>query len=339
LGTVGVGQQPQGVGINSAARRVYVANRGSDTLSVVDSASYAVVATVAVGDSPNGVAYNPANDRIYVANGGDNSVTVLRAGDHGLVKTIPVGSSPHGVAVNGVTNRVYVVNSGSNTVSIIDGTTNAVARTVAVGPKPQRAAIDPILNKAFVSLYGTDQVAVIDGAGNVTQVSTFSSGGYGIAVDAIRHLVYVATIDSFRIAVVDGLAESFLGWAEVRRASDTVPVPLRLIEVNPLIGTSGHIFVTTAGGDGGWNRFLLLPKGWTEGFARPVALNLNEPRGGLAFEPTTMRVFATSHSDGLLAVYLDGEPSCPANFSTWRNYQLNVCVAGPEGTCSRMIRR
>jgi hypothetical protein len=121
--------------------------------------------------------------------------------------------------------------------------------------------VNPLTNKAYVSLHGEDKVAVIDGAGNASQVSVYSSGPYGIAVDALRNYVYVATIGDFRVAVVDGSTDTFLGWAEIRRLPNGEPVPLRMIAVNPLIGVSGHIFLTTAGQDGGWNRFLLLPKG------------------------------------------------------------------------------
>jgi YVTN family beta-propeller protein len=335
LTTAGVGQAPRGVAVNSAAHRLYVANHDQDTLSVIDSSTYALLASPAVGDGPNGVAYNPANNEIYVANGNGNSVTVLRASDYGLVKTIGVGLQPNGLAVNEGTNRVYVANHDGGTVSVIDGATNSVIQTVAVGPEPAMVAVNSTTNKAYVSLHGIGKVAVINGAGTAAQIDIFSAGPYGIAVDTVRNLVYVATIDTFRIAVVDGLTGSFLGWAEIRRLPGEQPVPLRMIAVNPLIATSGHIYVTTAGADGGWDRVLLLPKGWPELFARAYALDLNEPQEGIAFEPATLRVFVTSRSDDLVAVYQDGDPSCPSNFSLTAEYRIVICMANPDGTCQQ----
>ena len=46
--------------------RVYVANFGSGTVSVIATATNAVEATVAVGDDPVGVAVTPDGARVYV---------------------------------------------------------------------------------------------------------------------------------------------------------------------------------------------------------------------------------------------------------------------------------
>jgi YVTN family beta-propeller protein len=338
--SVGVGQAPRGVAINGDYHRLYVTNHGDDTLSVINAATYNPHPSVDVGDGPSGVAYDPTNRMIYVANGIGNTVTVLRASNYELMGTIPVGAQPKGIAVNPVTNRVYVANYGSGTVSVIDGATHTVSQTIAVGTQPSMVAVNPVTNKAYVSLHGEGSVAVIDSAGVATHIDIYdSSGSYGITVDTVHNLIYVATIDTARIVAIDGHTDTFLGWAEIKRMPGGEPVPLRTIAVNPLIGTSGHIFATTTGEDGGWNQFLLLPKGWPEYYARPHALSLNEPRDGIAFEPTTLRVYVTSRSDDLLAAYLDGEPTCPANFAMHDRYQITVCVANGEGICKKTLYR
>src|ERR1700683_1567577 len=73
---------------------VYVANEGTDTVSVINPATNTVTATIAVGTSPEGVAISPAGPE---------------AGD------------------------VYVVNEGTDTVSVINPATNTVTATIAVG--------------------------------------------------------------------------------------------------------------------------------------------------------------------------------------------------------------
>jgi len=329
-------QRPHGVAFNAAAKRLYVANHGSNTLTVINSQTYAVVANVAGGDGPNGVAYNSKNKLIYVAASNTNRVRVMRASDYGLVKTIAVGKQPNGIAVNETTNRIYVANYGSGSVSIINGATNTVLKTVAVGAEPAQIVVDSVANKAYVSLHGAGRIAVISGTGTVTSVDIYSAGPYGIALDRQRNLVYVATIDTFRIAVVNGANNQFLGWAEIRRLPGGEPVPLRMIAVNPAVGTSGHVFVTTAAADGGWNQVLTLSKGWPEYFARAYALSLNQPREGIAFDPAGKRVFVTSQQDNRLAVYQDGEPICPNNFDL-SGFQITVCVANADGTCQRML--
>jgi YVTN family beta-propeller protein len=338
LASVTVQQKPHGVAVNPAAKRLYVTNHDSDTLSVINSQTYTLVTTVSGGDGPNGVAYNPTNNLIYIAVRNTNRVRVLRASDYTLVKTIGVGSQPNGIAVNATTNRIYVANYGSGTVSVINGATNTVLQTLNVGSEPAQIAINPATNKAYVSLHGAGRIAVISGSGAVTSVDIYSAGPYGIAVDTQRNLVYVATIDTFRIAAVDGATNQFLGWAEFRKMPGGEPVPLRMLAVNPAIGSSGHLFATTAAVDGGWNKFLTIPKGWPEYFARPYALNLNQPREGIAFEASTCRVFATSRSDNKVVAYLDGDPVCPTNL-TAADYQVTVCVADGEGGCKQILTR
>ena len=336
--TIDVGDAPHGAAVNSGADRLYVANHADDTLTVINAATFSPVLTVGVGDGPNGVAYNPANDTVYVANRNDDSVSVLRTSDYSLTKTIDVGSQPNGVAVNEVTNRIYVANYGDGTVSVIDGASNTVSDTLAVGSEPSMIAVNTDTNKAYVTLHGEAKVAVIDGAGNASSIDLHSAGPYGIAVDVLRNYVYVATIDSYRIVALNGSDDSYLGWAEIRRLSDGAPAPLRQIGVNPSLA-SGHIFATTASGDGGWDKFLLLPKGWDDRFARAHALHLNEPREGLVFEPGSNRVYATSWGDDLVAVFLDGEPVCPQNFVQSAGYEVTVCVADAGGNCTETYTR
>jgi YVTN family beta-propeller protein len=46
LGTLGVGARPLGVAVNPETNRIYVANSGDDTVSVIDGATDTVIATV-----------------------------------------------------------------------------------------------------------------------------------------------------------------------------------------------------------------------------------------------------------------------------------------------------
>ena len=48
--------------------KVYVANLGSNTVSVIDTATNTVTDTVNVGSYPRGVAVNPDGKKVYVTN-------------------------------------------------------------------------------------------------------------------------------------------------------------------------------------------------------------------------------------------------------------------------------
>ena len=77
VATVGVGGSPLGVGVNPSTNRIYVANGGDSTVSVIDGSTNAVVVIAPVGPNPDAVAVNRTTNRIYVANGGNNTVSVI----------------------------------------------------------------------------------------------------------------------------------------------------------------------------------------------------------------------------------------------------------------------
>src|SRR5207247_1285042 len=68
--TIPVGSGPNGVAVNPLTNRIYIANNGDSTVSVIDGSANAVIATIPVGSNPVGVGVNPLTDRVYVADNG-----------------------------------------------------------------------------------------------------------------------------------------------------------------------------------------------------------------------------------------------------------------------------
>ena len=65
--TVAVGTFPCAVAVNPNTNQIYVANFGSNNVTVIDGATNNTT-TVAVGTDPSAVAVNPNTNQIYVAN-------------------------------------------------------------------------------------------------------------------------------------------------------------------------------------------------------------------------------------------------------------------------------
>jgi len=74
--TIPVGSAPAGIAVDWKTNRIYVANRGDGTVSVINGQTNAVVATIPVGLRPGGVTVNWRINRAYVANAG-GTVSVL----------------------------------------------------------------------------------------------------------------------------------------------------------------------------------------------------------------------------------------------------------------------
>ncbi len=197
--TVPVGSGPFGVGYNSASGYVYVANEGSNDVSVINGTT--VVATVPVGYEPGGVAYDSENGYVYVANSHwfSDSVSVINGTT--VVATVPVGTNPWDVAYDSGNGYVYVANTGSNDVSVINGTT--VVATVPVGSGPIGVGYNSGNGYVYVANQGSNNVSVIDGT---TVVGTVPVGTnpLGVGYNSGNGYVYVADFYSNDVSVING---------------------------------------------------------------------------------------------------------------------------------------
>ncbi|MDP4689303.1 MAG: hypothetical protein NWS32_00955, partial [Candidatus Nanopelagicales bacterium] len=113
--TIGVGSNPIGVAVDDVDDTVYVTNRGSDNVSVINGRLGVLTDdTITVGDGPQGVAVDQGDDTVYVTNYFSGTVSVIN-GRLGVRTddTITVGFNPSGVAVNEGDDTVYVTNFNS----------------------------------------------------------------------------------------------------------------------------------------------------------------------------------------------------------------------------------
>jgi YVTN family beta-propeller protein len=167
IATVFVGVAPNGLAVTPSGDAVYVANSGSNTVSVISSPTNSVVATIAVGNKPMFVAISPDGTTAFVSNSQDNTVSVISTASHTVTQTVPVGPAPLGLAVKPDGSQLWVCNAGAGnkdgTVSIIDVATLATTNTISipVGQRPLQVVFSPdglkahVLNQGDLSNTGT----------------------------------------------------------------------------------------------------------------------------------------------------------------------------------------
>ena len=126
--------------VQSLAQNAYITNGGSNTVSVVATASNTVTATITDPNfsGPIGVAVAPDGSRVYVANYGSgkgDTVSVIATASNTVTATITVGGLPVGVAVTPDGSHVYVTNE-DGTVSVIATASNTVIATIPSAASP-----------------------------------------------------------------------------------------------------------------------------------------------------------------------------------------------------------
>ncbi|WP_440945625.1 PKD domain-containing protein [Methanosarcina sp. T3] len=207
------------VSIAGASSFAYITNEGSNSISVIDTATNKVTATIPVGANPVGVAINPNGTKVYVANDHSNDVSVIDTATNAVTVTVPAGRSPQGVAVSPDGKKVYVTNLASNTISVIDTATNTVVSTVKTGGSPTGVVVSPDGKKIYVTNNGDKTVSIIDTATKaVISTVTVGKGPGEIAVTPDGAKVYVANSDGGSISVIDTATNSVTDTVKVEGA-------------------------------------------------------------------------------------------------------------------------
>ncbi|MEO0023116.1 MAG: YncE family protein [candidate division WOR-3 bacterium] len=193
VATIPVGDEPAGIAALPNGEYVYVANRGSDNVSVIQTSDNTVVATIPLGDEPAGIAALPNGEYVYVAcRGLDCDVLVIRTSDNTVAATVPLTVVPHSIAPLPNGEYVYVTCEPSQ-VLVIRTSDNTVVATIPVGNEPAGIAALPNGEYVYVTNQGSDNVSVIRTTDN-TVVATIPVGNEpaGIAALPNGRYVYVA---------------------------------------------------------------------------------------------------------------------------------------------------
>jgi YVTN family beta-propeller protein len=199
--TVPTGSGPSALAVNPITNRIYVADPGSNNVTVIEGATNATV-TVPVDCQYAAVAVNPVTNKIYVTNYAYEGIVTVIDGATDTTTSVKVGSYPGFIAINTVTNKIYIANASS--VSVIDGATDATS-SVAITGNLRALAINPVTNQIYVANWNSENVTVIDGTTNATSsiaVSSFPNDQ--IAVNPATNKIYMSGSDSRSLSVIDG---------------------------------------------------------------------------------------------------------------------------------------
>jgi YVTN family beta-propeller protein len=175
LADITVGNMPSEVTFSADGMRAFVANTGSNTVTVIDVTSRAVLATLPVGEDPVGawpganrmmyvdcehsmtivamdvmsmtshhtydLGFTPGmaalapNGELWVTDTDNGQVVFFSADEDDRLGQVPTGMGAHALAFDGM-GKAYVTNQGAGTVTAVDVGTHAVLHSTAVGTTP-----------------------------------------------------------------------------------------------------------------------------------------------------------------------------------------------------------
>jgi len=221
---------PPGGG-NSGA---YVANFGSNSVSVINPTSDSVVSTISTGAGTTTVTLIPGQAKLYVGNRNAGTLSVVSTSSNTVVKTIAVAATPTNMTVNASRNKLYVTHSSTASVSVIDLATDSLIKTIPVGASPWGLESSPNGAKVYVANLFGNSISVIDTATDtVTKTIAVGFYPYPVAFTPNGAKAYVVNGTSSSVSVIDVASD-----AEVKRIP-VGPAP-RSIAIKP-DGTKAYV--------------------------------------------------------------------------------------------------
>ena len=195
-----VGTDPVAIAVDTIDDHIYVANRNSDDLSVINGTTNRVVATIALGGEPNSLVFDPEAGNLYVSVGSYVSppfnITIVNTTNGSVTGSIPTSTGPDYLAYDANNGLVYAVNSEDSVVSVIDGANNTVIASIGTGGEdPDSIAFDSANGCLYIANTDSSNLTVINGTTNtvVAYVPPLFNEvlAWSLAVDTQTGFVYV----------------------------------------------------------------------------------------------------------------------------------------------------
>jgi len=126
-------------GLLSLDNLLYIAESGSNSVSIYDFASNRMLSRLTVGYTPRRLLYN--GDKIYVSNYDSGSLSVIMPGQLGVSREIFGLGQPLEMAFNQNNRWLYVTDDQKNGVAVIDTTTDLLMNYLNLGAQPAGMAV------------------------------------------------------------------------------------------------------------------------------------------------------------------------------------------------------
>ncbi len=148
--------------LESAERYIFVPNRVSSDVAVIDSQSQELVARVRVGKVPHQVAVSDRLGKIVASNTGDDTISIIDLETLRTEATLVLGHEPEHMQIAPGGELLAVGNIGAGTVSLVSLAQNRELARVEGLFQPHNLTFSPDGKRLFVANLGADHVSVID---------------------------------------------------------------------------------------------------------------------------------------------------------------------------------
>ncbi len=194
----------------AAAATLFVTNTKSDSISVIDTTTFEVVATIPVGKGkPNRIVFHPDGKWAWVVYDKSHDLGVIDADARKLVKRVKIGGNPYNLNFTPDGRHLLVLDWSSDTsgdeVIFYDLRADKIDGRVEVSTWPAHSVFSPDGKRLYVSGETAGDLTVIDVTTRTTLARHVHGGGdaMGLAMAADGKVLYAAAGENKTILKID----------------------------------------------------------------------------------------------------------------------------------------
>ena len=149
-------------------KKTYVANIGSDTVTVFDLAAQtdkskaAGVAHIAVGKEPEAIALAPSGTEVWVGQNEDGHISIIDTATDKVKATFKIADMPIRIAFTPDGKHALVTDARAHELIVVNAATRKEVKRIKIGQTPVGVLVAPDGKRAFVSTFDDGKVVVIN---------------------------------------------------------------------------------------------------------------------------------------------------------------------------------
>ena len=233
---------PGALALDDLSHYVFVPNRASADVAVIDTRTDRVVARVEVGRVPHQVAVSETHMKMIASNTADDTISVIDLESLTAAATITLGHEPEHMEIDPAGEVLAIGNIGDGTVSLVSLAEDRELARIDGLHEPHNMTFDPSGGRLYVGNLGASFVSVIDVAaaevvGEITVGPDRALAAHGETADAYQGIINVT-----------GTPDGRFGFAAYGEGDGMAVIDL----------VSGRTVRTLALGDTPWRAFTTV---------------------------------------------------------------------------------
>ena len=199
--------------------RIALVNQDSNTLSVIDVATDAVIATVPIGAQPHHVVVSPSGKELWITLYKENRLQILDAGTLREVGSVALESPSDDLVFSNDGVRLYVSLGTANTVLVVDPAARTILSKLEVGRVPHGVKVRPDGKELYVTNTAENTVAVLSLEGTPAVAAKIKAGAnpFEVTFSADGKLAYVSNFLGNSISMINTETRALAGTIRAGR--------------------------------------------------------------------------------------------------------------------------